>query len=368
MSPLDEREAYIALNMMADIGPISVKALISALSSPQAIFKATRKELLSVEGIGKTTAERICAQRNQIQISQELKHADKLKASIVTPADDNYPEPLRAIHDPPLALYVLGKLERSDKQSIAVVGTRHATFYGRESAERLAYQLALTGFVIISGLARGIDSAAHRGALKAKGRTIAVLGSALDCIYPKENIALAKDISEHGAVLSEFPLGKMPDKTTFPMRNRIISGLAMGVLVVEAGEISGAHITASQALDQGRSVFAVPGRIDSFASRGTHRLIRDGAKLVENVDDILEEFEYLLPHKRLQQQPAFPQKLSAEEERVVNTLQEGELDIDSLIRLTAIPASTMSSLVIRLEMKKIVRLLPGQQVALIRQP
>lgn len=368
---MNEREAYIALNMMEDVGPVTVRSLVSVLGSPQAIFQTDKKNILNVQGIRRNIAGKIIGQRDTITLSAELKRVKKLGVHVITPADEEYPKALLQIHDPPLALYVLGKLEPEDKHSIGVVGSRRATHYGRESAERLSYQLAQAGFVIISGLARGIDTAAHQGALKGKGRTVAVLGGALDCMYPSENRALAVEISEHGAVLSEFPLGKKPDKTTFPMRNRIISGLSMGVLVVEAGKESGALITANQALEQGRSVFAVPGRIDFPASRGTHQLIKDGARLVESVEDILQEFEYLIaPGMKTTQGAASAETLpalSSDEENVVRILEDGETDVDMMIRSTGINAATMSSLLLSLEMKRIVRMLPGRVVELIRR-
>ncbi len=368
---MDEREAYMALNIMKDIGPVSVRSLISALGSPQAIFEVGKKDLLSVNGIRHGLVEKIMAQRDHIRVDQELKRARKMGAHIVTPVDEEYPKMLLEIHDPPLSIYLLGNLEPADKHSIGVVGSRSATYYGRESAESLSYQLARAGFGVVSGLARGIDTAAHRGALKGKGRTFAVLGGALDRLYPSENIGLAREIAEQGAVLSEFPFGRVPDKTTFPMRNRIISGLSMGVLVVEAGLRSGALITANQALDQGRSVFAVPGRIDSQTSRGTHQLISNGARLVESVDDIIQEFEYLIPPEKKTKESMFDTetrpKLSSEEESVIRALEAGELDVDTLIRSLGIKAAVMSSLLIGLEMRHMVRMLPGRIVELIRR-
>lgn len=364
--PVDSRTAYIALNMMADIGPVSVRSLVTALGSPQAIFQADKHDLLKAEGIGPGLAEKIMSQREQLRPDEELARAGKQGYAIVTPVDAAYPKPLLTIHDPPLALYVWGKLESADKHAIAVVGSRHTTLYGREMAEKFAFHLAKAGFGVVSGLARGIDTAAHRGALQGGGRTLAVLGGALDCLYPAENAELALGISRQGAVLSEFPLGRQPDKTTFPMRNRIVSGLCMGVLVVEAGPSSGALITASQALDQGRSVFAVPGRVDSPASKGCHQLIKQGARLVESVDDILEEFEFLIP-------PAGPgtcanlPPLNPDEQKILRALAEEELDMDTLTRLTGVPAAALSVLVLGLEMKRLVRMLPGRRVALIRR-
>ena len=374
---MDSRTAYIALNMMEDIGPVSVRALVTALGSPQAIFQADKGDLLKAEGIGPALVEKIMSQRGRLRPDEELARARKRGYEIITPADATYPKPLLTIHDPPLALYVWGTLAPGDKRAIAVVGSRHTTLYGRETAEKLAFHLAKTGFVVVSGLARGIDTAAHRGALQGGGRTLAVLGGALDCLYPEENAELALGIARQGAVLSEFPLGRKPDKTTFPMRNRIVSGLCMGVLVVEAGATSGALITASQALDQGRCVFAVPGRIDSPASRGSHQLIKQGARLVESVDDILEEFEFLippaatgaLPGRSVLTEPGSVNlpPLNADEEKIVQALAEEELDMDTLTRTTLVPAAALSVLILGLEMKRVVRMLPGRRVALIRR-
>ncbi len=368
---MNEREAYIALNMMEEIGPVGVRALISKLGSPQAIFEADREKLLEAEGIGLTAAENIIKQRHAVRSDEEIKRAAKLGAEIITPADSGYPKDLARIHDPPLALYVLGNLLSEDRRAIGVVGSRHTTFYGRETAESMAYQLAHAGFTVVSGLARGIDTAAHHGALKAKGRTLAVLGGGLDCIYPSENKQLAREISKSGAVLSEFPIGRKPDKTTFPIRNRIISGLSMGVVVVEAGLTSGALITANQALDQGRCVFAVPGRIDSPSSKGTHMLIKNGARLVESVDDILQEFEFLIPRLNLAKPvsvdaiPLLP--LDKDEEIIVQYLGDGEKNIDEIIRETGISANRIGSILLGLEMKRIVRLQPGRMIHLVRK-
>lgn len=365
---MDEREAYIALNLMAAIGPVSVRALIATLGTPQAIFQARRPELLRAPGVGPKLADSILAQRDHVQPGRELERCHKLGAHILTPADAAYPAALRQIHDPPLALYVSGTLQPGDKRAVSVVGSRQSTLYGRECAEKLAYQLVQTGFVVVSGLARGIDTAAHRGALRGGGRTLAVLGGALDCLYPAENSALAREIAERGAVLSEFPLGRQPDKTTFPMRNRIISGLSMGTVVVEARLGSGALITAAQALEQGRAVFAVPGRIDSSSSKGAHQLLKSGARLLESVDDILEEFEFLLPaSQRPGKAPAAPRPvLLPEEEKIVQALEEGEQDLDALTRASGLPAARISALLIGLEMKRVVRMQPGRRVFLIR--
>jgi len=363
---MDERAAYIALNMMERVGPVRVRALISHLGSASAIFEASPLDLQSAQGVGKELAAAIVQQRRDIDWQGEMDRAERMGVGIVTFVDEDYPKPLAAIHDPPLALYVKGTFETRDKQSIALVGTRRPTQYGRATAENLAFHLGKLGFSIVSGLALGIDTMAHRGALKARGRTLGVLGGALDCMYPASNRDLAREISEDGAVLSEFPFGRKPDKTTFPMRNRVVSGLSMGVVVVEAGVRSGAMITVNQALEQGRCVFAVPGRIDSHLSAGPHDLIRNGARLVEGVDDILDELDCLVQGSvKGERDVRSPVRLSEEERCLIHHLADGEASVDVLTRTTGLPCSRVNALLIGLEMKKQVRMLPGQTVELI---
>ena len=362
------RDAYIGLNMMDNVGPVRVRAMASALGSVEAIFSAVRDELMRAEGVGAEVAKGIVDQRSNIDPARELKKAESLGFRIITQVDPEYPEPLKTLHGPPLALYVWGTLDTKDRHAVAIVGTRHATHYGLTVADRLGYQLARVGFTVVSGLARGIDTAGHKGALKGEGRTLAVIGSGLDSIYPAENAELAKQISEHGAVISEYPLGRPPDRTTFPYRNRVVSGLSMGVVVVEAGLNSGALNTADHALEQGRSVFAVPGRIDSPGAKGVHRLIKNGARLVDDVDDVLQEFEFLIPPEKKKQAAVLDARpevqLSGDEQSVVRALWEGSLDVDSLTRKTALKMATMNSLLIGLEMKRVVRMLPGRMVEL----
>ncbi len=361
---MDEQRAYILLNMMSGIGPVAVRSLSACLGSVSAILKADAASMIKAENVGPGLARKIVAQRTELDLDAELGRAEEIGARIITPIDAEYPEQLKKIHDPPLALYVRGRLMAGDKQAIAIVGTRRASHYGMGSAEKLAGQLARGGTTVISGLAGGIDTAAHRGALKSKGRTIAVLGSGLGHIYPPENRGLARDISGSGAVVSEFPIDRNPDKTTFPMRNRIVSGLSMGVLVVEAGVKSGALITANQAMSQGRSVFAVPGRIDSYASQGTNRLIKDGAGLVESADDVMQEFEFLFTPAAMRSTPAQAVSLSDDEASLVKLLEKGETGVDILIRQSGLSAAIVSSALMSLEMKRVVRMLPGRVVEL----
>ncbi len=363
---MDERSALIILNMMDRIGPVRVRALKARLGSAAAILEADEQTLREADGIGRETARAIIARRDAFDPDKECEKAAALGARLVTLEDAEYPAPLRGIYDPPLVLYVRGTLEQGDSRAVAVVGTRRPTLYGRDTAQRFAGQLARMQLVIVSGLAEGIDTVAHRAALDAGGRTIAVLGGALDRIYPRSNVSLAGDVAEQGAVISEFPLGRQPDRTTFPMRNRIVSGLSRGVLVVEAGRNSGALITARQAAEQGRSVFAVPGRIDSGSAQGCLSLIRDGASMVISVEDIVTELEYL--DLKIRPQPAVrTAALSAEESGLAGLLNEGELSVDALIRGSGMSAAEVNGLLLGLEMKRVVRILPGRMVAL-RQP
>lgn len=368
---MTSREAYILLNQIEGIGPVRARALCETLGSPEAVWTASAAELAAVRGVGPKVAENIVTQRDGLDVGREEQAAAKLGARLVTLLDGEYPPPLKNIYDPPLCLYVLGTLEPKDAQALAIVGTRRASHYGIAQTDRLAYQASKAGFVVVSGLARGIDTTAHKAALKAGGRTLAVLGGALDKLYPPENRALADAIAAQGALISEFPLGREPDRTTFPYRNRLVSGLSKGVLVVEAGLDSGAMNTAEQALEQGRSVMAVPGRVDMDGARGPHRLIQNGARLVEDLADILKEFEFLFPpaeRARLVRQQDARQRLTLApaEEAIVRALwTEPELDIDVLIRRTNLSSAQLMTLSMQLEMKRVIRRLPGRRLALM---
>lgn len=351
---------------MEKIGPVGVRSLIAALGSVTAIFSAEITELEQARGIGTVLAGKIVEQRDRIDVAGEIRRAADADARIVTPVDDEYPQVLNELHDPPLALYLRGSLQSSDFQGIAIVGTRHPTHYGMSCTSRLSFGLAKAGVTVNSGLALGVDTVAHDSALKAGGRSVAVVGSGLNYLYPPDNQALADRIAEQGCVLSEFPMNQKPDKRTFPMRNRIVSGLSRGVLVVEAGLKSGAMITANQAMDQGRTVFAVPGRIDSYASVGTNALLKDGACLVTEVRDVLEHYEMLFPVSSAApgaKRDTSPE-LSDAERQVVLLLQGNELGVDALIRESGVAPSAMASMLIGLEMKKVVKMLPGRRVAL----
>jgi len=374
---MTERDAYIALNMMDKIGPVGVRSLVATLGSASAIFSATAAELQRADGIGKQLAEQILRRRDDLDLDGEMRRAGETGTRLITPLDDEYPAALKTIHDPPLALYLRGQLKPADRHGIAVVGTRHPTHYGMDCARSLSFQLGKAGVCVISGLALGVDTAAHEGALRSGGRTLAVIGSGLDNLYPDENAKLAERIAGHGAVISEFPFARKPDKATFPMRNRIVSGMSAGVLVIEAGLRSGAMITANQAMSQGRSVFAVPGRIDSYASVGTNALLKDGAGLVTGASDILEHFEMLFPPSAQAGAEAggtgnnapsalCRPDLNDDEKKVTALLAGGEMGVDVLIRESGIRPAVMASLLVGLELKKVARMLPGRQVTLVR--
>ncbi len=366
---MTSREAYIALNMVDEIGPVRVRALQDRFGTPEAILSASRHELLQVEGVGEEVARNVTGWRETVDLDGELARIEKAGVRVVTRDDPDYPRNLREIYDPPLVLYVRGVLqEDGEPHAIGVVGSRRTSLYGQEMSRKLAYQLARVGVTVVSGLARGIDTAAHKGALQAKGRTVAVIGCGIDQMYPPENKELADEIvAKGGAVVTEFPFGVKPDRQNFPMRNRIISGWSLGVVVVEANLKSGALITAKQAGEQGREVFAVPGRADSILSRGANKLIKDGAKLTEDVEDVLGEFEYL----RLGQPVAAKEtggvrsavKLTELEEKVMAVVGNEEVAIDEIIRASGLTSAAVSATLLGLEMKRLIKQLPGKQYA-----
>ena len=361
---MTQTEAFIALNMLPRVGPIRVRKLLEVFGSPEQILNARPADLRNVQGIGIEVAESILSWRSHAKVEEEVERVHSFGATVVTQADPAYPALLREIHDPPIVLYVWGHL--GDPHAIGIVGTRNPSHYAAECAKKLAYQLAYAGLTVVSGLARGIDTAAHRAALAAKGRTVAVLGSGLDALYPPENRELAEKISGAGAVISEFPMTTVADRQTFPMRNRIISGLAAGLLVVEAGAASGALISASQAADQGRSIYAVPGRIDQPKAIGSNRLIQQGAKLVTSAQDILDDFGLLFPEKPELSRPTEGPNLTAIERRVRESIGDDETPIDTIIAKCGLPTHEVSSTLLALEMRKLVKQLPGSRFVKIQ--
>jgi DNA processing protein len=270
-------EAYLALNLLPKIGPVRVRRLLEVFGSPERILTAKSREILDVEGFGVDLAETVAGWESRIDLSRELRRIKEEGLSLITLEDALYPKLLKRIYDPPTVLYVRGQLTERDQNALAIVGSRHTTQYGLATSKKIAFQLAYAGYTVISGLARGIDTAAHEGALASKGRTVAVIGAGLGKLYPPENAALAERIAQQGAVVSEFPVDYPPDRQSFPLRNRIVSGWSCGVIVTEAPSRSGALITAQQAAEQGRTVYAVPGNIVRPSSHGCNRLIQEGA-------------------------------------------------------------------------------------------
>jgi DNA processing protein len=337
-----------------------IKALLDRFGTPKRVFKASQRELARVDGIGEGLAGVIKETDVRGKVNRELKLIEEFNVSLVTIKDQSYPKNLRQIYDAPPLLYVRGSLEPRDDLAISMVGSRLATSYGRTVTERIAGDLARHGVTMVSGMARGIDSAAHRGSLSVGGRTIAVLGCGVNIIYPRENRHLFEEIMAHGAVISEFPMSTPPEGMNFPRRNRIISGLSLGVVIVQASARSGSLITARLALEQNRDVFAVPGNIGMARSQGTNRLIKQGAKLVESAEDILEE---VLP--RFQHQGTTSEdrdfSLEEEEERVFSLLEDEPIHIDSIIAQTRMAASRISSILLQLELKGLVQQLSGKR-------
>jgi DNA processing protein len=360
---MNATEACIALNMLPTVGPVRLRKLLEVFKRPQEILAAKRNELRKVEGIGNEVADQISNWESILDLGAELDRIREFGAAVITQESASYPKALREIHAPPIVLYVWGELKERDHHAIGIIGARRTTHYGVESAKKLAFQLAYAGLTVISGLARGIDTAAHQGALAAKGRTVAVIGSGLARLYPPENAALAEKIrTGNGAIVSEFSMEIEPDRQTFPMRNRIISGWSHGILVVEAGLNSGALITASQALEQGRSVYAVPGHINAPSAMGSNRLIQQGAKLVMDASDILDDLQILLPEAKPSAEAAarpLP-SLSEEERRIYDAIGATETPIDDITEKTHLPSATVSSTLLQLELKRLVKQLPGK--------
>lgn len=363
---MDSREALVALNLIANVGPVRVRQLLEVFGEPGAILSASAAQLQRVQGIGPEVANSIASWEKEIDLKGELERIEQFGCQIVIASDANYPELLKQLYDPPFVLYVKGTLLPGDKNSVAIVGSRMTTHYGIEVARKLAFQLAHLGVTVVSGGARGIDTAAHQGALNSKGRTIAVFGAGINIIFPPENRELFERIAAQGAVMTQFPFNRKADKQTFPIRNRIVAGMTLGTVVVEANLTSGALITAKMANDNGRQVFAVPGRIDSPRSKGCHDLIKNGgAKLCESAEDILSEFEYLFPGsnqaslvKESGTMPAFT--LSLVEQAVYDVLSNEESTTDEVIRRSGLAPSETSVTLLKLEMKGLIRQLPGK--------
>ena len=362
----DELVHELRLAMVSGVGPRMRRVLLERLGSPEAVLAAAPSQLRDIPGVGPKLTAKILAARSEIDAEAEIALCRQRGVAILTETSPEYPRTLREIHDPPGVLFVRGKLEPADALAIAVVGTRHGTTYGLRQAERLAGSLARAGLTIVSGLARGIDAAAHRGALAAGGRTLAVLASGVLTVYPPEHVELAHQVIARGALLSEAPPRAGPHGGTFPQRNRLISGLSLGVIEVEAGDRSGALITARHAMEQGREVFAVPGRVDDRTSRGCHRLIRDGAKLVETAEDVLEELGPLVAavprdDGQVIHHPA-ELLLNELEQQVLSAIGGDSTCIDDVVADTGLPVAQVLSTLSVLEMRHLVRRLSGTTV------
>ena len=379
---MTESQAYFILNLLPSIGAVTVRAGIEAFGSAAAFLQAPANRLTSIRGVGPDRANAIRNALTDTGWEQQLAKAQSSGVTILTPADEAYPPLLRTIHSPPLALYVAGDPAVLSKTALAMVGTRAPTLYGRDTARLFAARLSQAGLVIVSGLALGIDAEAAEGALQSHGKTVAVIGSGLDRVYPTENRGLARRIcKEGGAVISEYPFGRSADRQTFPMRNRIIAGLSSGVLCVEAGVHSGTLITADAALEQGRSVMAIPGRITDASALGCLRLIKNGARLVDCPEDVLDELSSLpgfaqnpassaaAPAAALPQPPKpaaprllpIPEHATPGERRILECLTQTSdpLSADELQRETGLPAAELPPLLIALEMKCLLRRTPG---------
>ncbi len=358
---MTDHEACIALNLIPKMGPVRMRKLLEVFETPARILSAKTSELTRIAGIGEETASTIANWQSHIDLQTELDLISAHGVSILTQLDAAYPRLLREIHDPPIVLYVKGTITDRDQHAVSVVGSRSTTHYGMETARKLSYQMAYSGLTVISGLARGIDTAAHQAALAAKGRTIAVIGSGLLEIYPAENVELAARIETSGAIVSEFPMRTKPDRQTFPMRNRIVSGWAFGLLVVEAGLNSGALITASQAADQGRSIYAVPGPIDRPNSQGTNRLIQQGARLVMSASDVLDDMGLLFRDPPTLERSQPHAVLSEAEQKVYTAIDDDETPLDRIIQKSGLPSGNVSSTLLALELKRLVKQLPGKR-------
>jgi DNA processing protein len=365
----DHLRSWLSLHLVPGMGPVTCSRLVTHFGGPDKVLAADTDALRAVCRLRQETLEALSGEGREnlaTLAGDEIYKAAARNIAIISWDDPRYPPLLRNIHDPPVVLYVLGNPALLCCKGIGIVGSRAATHYGRSIAAQMARSLVIRGFTIISGMALGIDTAAHRGALAEAGSTIAVLGCGLDIIYPPGNHALYKAIGSSGAIVSEYPLGTLPDNFRFPARNRIISGLSLGILVVEATNRSGSLITANHALEQGREVFAVPGRIDSVKSAGTHTLLQQGAKLVHGIADIVEEFadngSYAKPEDP---EPAYPEQgpdncLNREEAALFACLDVYPRSIDQIVRESGFSPQKTNELLLLLELKGMVELLPGK--------
>jgi DNA processing protein len=355
----DSLLSWIGLSSIPGIGRVTFRKLVKQFGTPERALAASADEL-SFEGLSRRNISMITSFSWREHAEQEFARAVNAGVSLITMDDPSYPESLRETPDPPLYLYIKGMLKPEDSNALAMVGTRRPTPYGRTVTYRLAGDLAAAGFTIVSGMARGIDTEAHRGALAAGGRTIAVLGCGIDVVYPPENRKLEEQIIQNGAVVTENPFGTQPESGYFPARNRIISGLSRGTVIIEASEDSGSLITSRYTLEQGRKLFAVPGNIGAWTSKGTNNLIKEGAMLIENAEDVLAGLGRNPSGTRTaaDQHPLPP--LSREEAAILQCITSEPKHIDVLMNESRIPAGALSGMLINLELKGLAKQLPGK--------
>lgn len=365
MEEVTSGDILIWLNSI-NIGNSTIELLMDRYRDISKLWYVPSKSIMTLKGIRKKTKERIIHYRTDEFLENVLSNIEKNSISVVTIFDNTYPKNLKNIYGSPKVLYYKGEFLPKDNLSIAIVGSRKATGYGMWTSKKIANELSHLGVTVVSGMANGIDTGAHEGALEGKGRTIAVLGSGIDIVYPARNKGLYKSICENGAVISEFPIGTKPLPYNFPQRNRIISGLSLGVVVVEAEERSGSLITAEIAAEQGKEVFAVPGNINSLFSRGTNKLIKDGAKIVTNVDDIIEEiYELHEKVKKINKHKLNISELSETEMKIVKCVSEGPIHCDSIVYKTGLDISTVTSTLTILELKDVIEEMPGKMYTLM---
>ncbi len=357
---MSDPKFWIALSDVPDIGPVTARKLLAIYKKPEAVFKAPYKELANIHGIGPAKAKNIKGYSEWGKIDAQLKKLDAGGIKIVTFSNKDYPETLKNIEDAPIVLYIKGTIQKEDRYAVAVVGSRKYSSYGKLAAEKLSSELSSMGFTIVSGMARGIDTLAHVAAINSGGRSIAVLGSGIDVPYPPENRGLMEKLAASGCVISEFPPGTMPERENFPKRNRIISGLSLGVLVVEATVDSGSLITASCALEQGKEVFVVPGNINSANSKGTNELIKKGAKLVQSAEDVIEELAPVLKgYIRTREKANI--ELSVEEKRLCDIMTAEPKHVDMLSRESKMPAQKVLGILLSLELNGIAKQAEGKK-------
>jgi len=371
MTDMDILRAYLRLYLAEGVGAVTFGRLVKTFGDVRSAAAAGPAEWRGVEGIGAKKAEALAAVTDKL-VDGEIAEAEKRNVQIVCLEDHRYPPALKMIYDPPAVLYVWGALMPADAVSMGVVGTRRCTHYGLEQAERFGRLLGQAGFTLVSGGARGIDTAAHRGAMSVGGRTVAVMGCGLCTLYPAENAKMFEQIVSQGqgALVSEIPMRRGVESRNFPKRNRIISGLSLGVLIVEASRRSGALITATEAAEQGKEVFAVPGRVDSPMSEGTNRLIRDGAVLVGGLDDVLEHLGEVGAKMSVEDEPqpagAIPSNLDPMETKIARVLSEGALGLDEIVRRSGVESGRAASAMTMLVLKGVVAQRPGNVFALKR--